>query len=54
MSQVRETINLLTIIFDQIGCTKIKAESFRLAKFNNDDVVIIALPTLQCNYFGHC
>ncbi|XP_063430034.1 tubulin epsilon and delta complex protein 1-like [Mytilus trossulus] len=36
MAQVRETIELLVKVLRGNGTSKIKAESFRLAKFNND------------------
>ena len=39
MSQTRNTIELLCKILKENGTTKIKAEVFRLAKFNQDDVV---------------
>jgi len=39
MAQVRETIELLTKLLRGNGTSKIKAEIFRLAKFNNDEAV---------------
>ncbi|XP_060079230.1 tubulin epsilon and delta complex protein 1-like [Ylistrum balloti] len=40
MSQVRETIELLTKLLRRNGTSKIKAEVFRLAKFNNDEATV--------------
>lgn len=39
MAQVRETIELLTHILNENGCSKLKAEIFRLAKFDKDEAV---------------
>jgi hypothetical protein len=39
MAQVRDTIELLVKVLNGNGVSKIKAESFRLAKFNNDTAV---------------
>lgn len=39
MSQIKEAIRLLNSVFESAGFTKCKAESFRLAKFNSDEVV---------------
>ena len=39
MAQVREIIELLTHVLNENGCTKLKAEVFRLAKFNKDEAV---------------
>lgn len=43
MAQVRETIELLVKILRGNGTSKIKAESFRLAKFNNDTAVSVTM-----------
>ncbi|XP_069118884.1 LOW QUALITY PROTEIN: tubulin epsilon and delta complex protein 1-like [Argopecten irradians] len=40
MSQVRETIELLTKLLRRNGTSKIKAEVFRLAKFNSDEATV--------------
>ncbi|KAK3588755.1 hypothetical protein CHS0354_024237 [Potamilus streckersoni] len=40
MAQVREVIELLTKILRENGTTKIKAEIFRLAKFDKDEAVV--------------
>ncbi|XP_052766318.1 tubulin epsilon and delta complex protein 1-like [Mya arenaria] len=40
MAAIRETVCLLANVLESIGCTKPKAEIFRLAKFNSSDVVI--------------
>ncbi|XP_033734862.1 tubulin epsilon and delta complex protein 1-like [Pecten maximus] len=40
MSQVRETIELLTKLLRRNGTSKVKAEVFRLAKFNSDEAAI--------------
>ncbi|KAJ8309115.1 hypothetical protein KUTeg_013989 [Tegillarca granosa] len=37
MAQVKETIELLTKVLNRNGTSKIKAEIFRLAKFNDED-----------------
>lgn len=47
MAQVRETIELLVKVLRGNGTSKIKAESFRLAKFNNDTAVSV---TKQANF----
>lgn len=39
MAHVRETIELLTHILNENGCSKLKAEIFRLAKFDKDEAV---------------
>ena len=39
MSQVKETIDLLTRVLRGNGTSKIKAEIFRLAKFDKDEAV---------------
>lgn len=39
MAQVRETIELLTHILNENGCSELKAEIFRLAKFDKDEAV---------------
>ena len=39
MAQIRTTIELLTNIFKENGCSKVKAEIFRLAKFNSNEAV---------------
>lgn len=39
MAQVRETIELLNHILNENGCSKLKAEIFRLAKFDKDEAV---------------
>ena len=39
MSQVKETIDLLTRVLRGNGTSKIKAETFRLAKFDKDEAV---------------
>lgn len=39
MAQVRETIELLTHILNENGYSKLKAEIFRLAKFDKDEAV---------------
>nr|XP_022329007.1 uncharacterized protein C14orf80 homolog [Crassostrea virginica] len=40
MAQVREIIELLTHILNENGCTKLKAEVFRLAKFDKDEATL--------------
>jgi hypothetical protein len=42
MAQVRVTIELLTNILNESGCSKLKAEIFRLAKFDKDEAVILS------------
>ena len=39
MSHVRGTIETLTKILKENGCSKIRAEIFRQAKFNQDEAV---------------
>ncbi|ELT99332.1 hypothetical protein CAPTEDRAFT_222625 [Capitella teleta] len=41
MSQIRNTIELLTKILRENGTSKVKAETFRLAKFNDDNAVAV-------------
>ena len=41
MAQTRNTIELLTKILEENGTSKIRAETFRLAKFNDKDAVCI-------------
>lgn len=41
MAQVRETIELLTHILNENGCSKLKAEIFRLAKFDKDEAALV-------------
>jgi hypothetical protein len=41
MAQIRETIELLTKILFENGTLKIKAETFRAAKFNGFEAVSI-------------
>lgn len=41
MAQIRNTIELLTKILRENGTSKVKAETFRLAKFNEDDAVSV-------------
>ena len=41
MAQTRKTIELLTKILEENGTSKIKAEMFRLAKFNHKEAVCI-------------
>ncbi|XP_062591021.1 tubulin epsilon and delta complex protein 1-like [Saccostrea cucullata] len=40
MAQVRETIELLTFILNENGCSKLKAEIFRSAKFDKDEATL--------------
>jgi hypothetical protein len=39
MAQIRQTIELLCKVLRDNGTSLLKAETFRLAKFNNDDAV---------------
>ena len=39
MAQIRSTIELLATILKENGATKVKAEIFRLAKFNDNSAV---------------
>lgn len=41
MAQVRETIELLTHILNENGCSKLNAEIFRLAKFDKDEAALV-------------
>ena len=43
MSQVRDVIELLTKVLKSNGTTKIKAEIFRLAKFDKDEAVRMSI-----------
>ncbi|XP_048734695.1 tubulin epsilon and delta complex protein 1-like [Ostrea edulis] len=40
MAQVRVTIELLTNILNESGCSKLKAEIFRLSKFDKDEATL--------------
>lgn len=39
MAQIRQTIDLLSKILKENGACKVKAEIFRLAKFNEEEAV---------------
>jgi len=39
MSQIRDTISYLNKVLETLGFSKCRPEWFRLAKFNNDEVV---------------
>ena len=67
MARIRNTIELLVNILQQNGLTELKAETFRLAKFDDDNAVSrqtslslyqmslpLALPLADGHWHWHC